>query len=195
MKIRLRSCCTAIMAGALSLSPAQGETQSTRGIYEGIELGFKLCSTHIIGEGHLASEHADMLKGMGVELVEKIPQDIALSTGPLFQPDPIFAKIETVGANLYIVTSPDNIACRVIVADTSDALRNRVRFVDALRQTSTWTYDKRRSRTLNGEMREELTAAGGKLVAIMNGPNTVRDGGRGVQAALTVAAIPPRYLR
>lgn len=195
MGIRLGSICAGLVAGALCLSPAQGETQPTRGIYEGMELGFKLCSTHIIGKGHLASEHAEMLKGMGVQLVEAIPQDIALSTGPLFLPVPIFAQIDTAGANLYIVTSPGNIACRVIVADTTDALRNRVRFVDALRQTSTWTYDERRSRTVNGEMREELTAAGGRLVAIMNGPNTVSDNGRGLQASLTVAVIPPRYLR
>ncbi|ALE16959.1 hypothetical protein AMC99_01668 [Altererythrobacter epoxidivorans] len=77
------------------------------------------------------------------------------------------------------------------MTDTADALKPRIQFVDALRRTSTWTYDQRRSGTFAGQIREELTAADGRLVAIMNGPNFIANDGKGVQAFLTVAAIPP----
>lgn len=162
-----------------------------RGIYESIELGFKLCSKQIIGQGHLAPEHAEMLKDMGVSLAEDVPVDVAQNSGPLFLKDPIYAQIDTDGAGVFIVTAKGHIACRVVVTDTTDALKPRIQFVDALRRTSTWTYDQRRSGTFAGQMREELTAADGRLVAIMNGPNFIANDGKGVQAFLTVAVMPP----
>lgn len=162
-----------------------------RGIYESIELGFKLCSKQIIGQGHLAPEHAEMLKDMGVSLAEDVPVEVAQNSGPLFLKDPIYAQIDTDGAGVFIVTAKGHIACRVVVTDTTDALKPRIQFVDALRRTSTWTYDQRRSGTFAGQMREELTAADGRLVAIMNGPNFIANDGKGVQAFLTVAVMPP----
>lgn len=174
-----------------SASDETNAPPADRSIYESIELGFKLCSKQIIGQGHLAPEHAAMLKDMGVSLVRNVPANVTQNTGPLFLKDPIYAQIDADGAGVFIVTSKGHIACRVVVTDTADALKPRIQFVDALRRTSTWTYDQRRSGTFAGQMREELTAADGRLVAIMNGPNVIANDGKGVQAFLTVAAIPP----
>ena len=182
---------TLCMTSHASASDGVSAPPPKRSIYESIELGFKLCSKQIIGQGHLAPEHAAMLEDMGVSLLEEVPADVAQNTGPLFLKDPIYAQINTDAAGVFIVTSRGHIACRVVVTDTADALKPRIQFVDALRRTSTWTYDQRRSGTFAGQMREELTAADGRLVAIMNGPNVIANDGKGVQAFLTVAAIPP----
>lgn len=182
---------SATTAPAFAAADDVTQTGASRGIYDSMELGFKLCSTHIIRQGHLATEHSQMLAEMGVSLVERVPAFVHANGDPLFLPSPIYAKLETRGADVYIATSPGNFACRVIVAETRDALAARIRFVDALRETPSWNYDQRRSRTFGGQMREELTAAGGRLITIVNGPNTVAHGGKGVQAFITVAVLPP----
>lgn len=193
----LRDTLIALVMGAGAIVPAAAQEAAapvepaSRSIYQSLELGFKLCSNHILRRGHLSSEHTAMLDGMGVTLVATVPEHISLNTGPLFASDRIFAEIATAEAQVYISTARDTIACRLIVADTANALKARIEFVDALRTTSSWTYDTRRSGMQGGMMREELTAAGGRLVAIMNGPNTVIDDGAGIQAFLTVAIIPP----
>lgn len=183
--------CFGAIAPAMAQEAAAPIEPASRSIYQSLELGFKLCSNHILRRGHLASEHAQMLDGMGVTLVDTVPENISLNTGPLFAQDRIFAEVASAEGQVYISTARDTIACRVIVADTANALQPRIEFVDALRNTPSWTYDTRRSGMQGGMMREELTAAGGRLVAIMNGPNTVIDDGKGIQAFLTVAVIPP----
>ena len=82
-------------------------------------------------------------------------------------------------------------ACRVIVADTADGLRGRVKFIDDLRQTTAWTYDQRRSGTVDGMMKDELVLASGLMIAIMNGPNHIaNDGARTV--VFYLALLPPQ---
>ena len=199
MKVRIGTLRNSVLGVVLcgAIAPAMAQEASapvdpaSRSIYQSLELGFKLCSNHILRRGHLSSDHTQMLDGMGVTLVDTVPENIALNTGPLFAQDPIFAKVSSAEGQVYISTARETIACRVIVADTADALQPRIEFVDALRKTSSWTYDTRRSGMQGGMMREELTAAGGRLVAIMNGPNTVIDDSKGIQAFLTVAVIPP----
>ncbi|MEO0463717.1 MAG: hypothetical protein AAF127_11340 [Pseudomonadota bacterium] len=165
---------------------------SSRSITDGFELGFKLCFAHIARRGHLAEEHNEMLLGMGVELAKDVPQKIRESSGPLFKEDRIFAKMRAAGGKMYILSAKNSTACRVVLADTIDGLRHRVAFVDRLRETSAWTYDKRRSGTRNGLMRDELTSASGRAVTIMNGPNYIFNQGNGVQAILTIALLPPQ---
>lgn len=156
-----------------------------------LELGFKLCARHVVRAGILAPEHSEELASLDVQLLDNVPDDIRANTGPLFTQDRIFAKIGQDGANVYVSTAEHSSACRVIVADTNDGLRGRVKFIDDLRRTSAWTYDQRRSGTFDGMMREELILSNGLMIAIMNGPNHIANDGRGIQSFLTVALLPP----
>jgi hypothetical protein len=160
-------------------------------IYQSLETGFKLCSKHVIRQGHLAEEHSELLEGMNVRLVDEVPENIRMSSGPLFTKDRIFAEVETDGASVFVLSTVNSTACRVVLADTTDGLRNRIKLIDNLRKTSAWTYDSKRSGIQNGMMRDELTTASGRMVAIMNGPNTIANGGQGIQAILTIALLPP----
>jgi hypothetical protein len=161
-------------------------------VAERLELGFKLCARHVVRQGILAPEHSEELASLDVRLLDDVPEDVRENTGPLFPQNRIFAKIGQDGANVYVSTAVNSTACRVIVADTDDGLRGRIQFVDALRQTSAWTYDQRRSGTSGGMMKDELLLANGSMIAIMNGPNTIANNGRGIQSFLTVALLPPR---
>lgn len=155
-----------------------------------LELGFKLCARHVVQQGILAPEHKAELAGLGVTLVPDVADYIKANTGPLFVSGRIFAKVGTDSPLVYVSTAANATACRVIVSDTDDALRGRVAFVDNLRRTGVWTYDQRRSGTANGMMKDELLIKSGRMIAIMNGPNTVVNDGRGIQAFLTVALLP-----
>ena len=161
-------------------------------VAERLELGLKLCARHVVRQGILSPEHSEELAALDVRLLDDVPEDIRANTGPLFTQDRVFAKIGQDGANVYVSTAVNSTACRVIVADTADGLRGRVKFVDALRQTTAWTYDQRRSGTVDGMMKDELVLASGLMIAIMNGPNHIANDGVGVQSFLTVALLPPQ---
>ena len=161
-------------------------------VAERLELGFRLCARHVVRQGILAPDHSEELAALDVRLLDNVPEDIRANTGPLFTQGQVFAKIGQTGANVYISTAVNSTACRVIVADTTDGLRGRVKFIDDLRQTSAWTYDHRRSGTVEGMMKDELLLANGLMIAIMNGPNYIANDGVGVQSFLTVALLPPQ---
>ena len=179
----------ALAQAAAAPSPA-GERPNI--VAERLELGFKLCARHIIRLGILSPDHSEELAALDVRLIEDMPEDIRANTGPLFTQDRVFAKIGQDGANVYVSTALNSTACRVIVADTADGLRGRLKFIDNLRQTTAWTYDQRRSGTSNGMMKDELVMANGLMIAIMNGPNHISNDGVGVQSFLTVALLPPQ---
>ena len=155
-----------------------------------IELGFKLCAQHILRDGILSIAHSDQLAELGVRMVESVPQDVRDNSAPLFPANPLYAKIGDSGSSVFIVTAVDSTACRVVVSDTDAALNARIDFVDRLRATSSWVYDTRRSGTASGYMKDELVIKSGHMITIVNGPQLVRDEGRGIQVFVTVALIP-----
>ncbi|MFY8075117.1 MAG: hypothetical protein ACOVNK_05480 [Sphingorhabdus lacus] len=155
-----------------------------------IELGFKLCAKHVLRDGILSVAHKNQLAELDVQMVETVPQDVRDNSAPLFPDNPLFAKIGTDGSTVFIVTAMDSTACRVVVSDTQAALNARVDFVDRLRATSSWMYDTRRSGTANGYMKDELVIKSGHMITIVNGPQMVRDEGRGIQVFVTVGLIP-----
>lgn len=159
-------------------------------VSERIELGFKLCAKHILRDGILSVAYQDQLTELGVRMVESVPQDVRDNSAPLFPTDPLFAKIGESGSSVFVVTAVDSIACRIVVSNTEAALSARVDFVDRLRATSSWVYDTRRSGTANGYMKDELVIKSGHMITIVNGPQMVRDEGRGIQVFVTVALIP-----
>ena len=191
----------ALAAFAMAATPALADEETvpsklaSPGIYERIELGFKLCANHVLQRGHLAKQHTEFLAGMNVELVDTVPDDVLQSSAPVFPRDRVYARLNGENADVHIITAKGHYACRVIISETDDAIRHRINFVDALRKTSAWTYDERRSGMRGQMLWEELTTANGQMVAIMNGPNTVLDGGKGVQGLLTVGLIPPTAKR
>ena len=155
-----------------------------------IELGFKLCAKHVLRDGILSVAHKNQLAELGVQMVETVPQDVRDNSAPLFPDNPLFAKIGTDGSTVFIITAMDSTACRVVVSDTQAALNARVDFVDRLRATSSWIYDTRRSGKANGYMKDELVIKSGHMITIVNGPQMVRDEGRGIQVFVTVGLIP-----
>ena len=155
-----------------------------------IELGFKLCAKHVLRDGILSVAHKNQLAELGVQMVETVPQDVRDNSAPLLPDNPLFAKIGTDGSTVFIITAMDSTACRVVVSDTQAALNARVDFVDRLRATSSWIYDTRRSGKANGYMKDELVIKSGHMITIVNGPQMVRDEGRGIQVFVTVGLIP-----
>lgn len=155
-----------------------------------IELGFKLCARHILRDGILSLAYSNQLAELGVRMIETVPQDVRDNSAPLFPANPLFAKIGDSGSAVFIVTAVDSTACRVVVSNTNAALNARIDFVDRLRATSSWVYDPRRSGTANGYMKDELVIKSGYMITIVNGPQIIRDEGRGIQVFVTVALIP-----
>lgn len=178
------------VAGAVSAPPPSAGARPNV-VAERFELGFKLCARHIIRQGNLTPVDSRMLGDMGVTLTDDVPEDVRQNGQHLFDTERVFARIGTDGPLVHVATAQNAGACRVIVSDTDDALRGRNKFVDDLRSTSSWTYDQRRSGTVGGMMKDELVIKSGLMIAIMNGPNTVVNDGKGVQAVLTVALLPP----
>ena len=182
----------ALLALAQIAAVPLSEGERPNVVADRLELGFKLCARHVVRQGILSAEQSEELGSLDVRLLDDVPEEIRANTGPLFTQDRIFAKIGRDGANVYVSTARNSTACRVIVADTEDGLRGRMKFIDALRRTSAWTYDERRSGTFDGMMKDELLLASGSMIAIMNGPNHIANDGRGIQSFLTVALLPPR---
>ena len=178
------------LAQVAALPPASGEQPNI--VADRLELGFKLCTRHVVRQGILSSEHLEQLNALGVRLVDSVDDEIKENTGPLFSSNRIFAKIGEGHANVYVSTAQNSPVCRVIVADTQDGLRGRIKFVDDLRRTSSWEYDTRRSGTVDGIMKDELKLRNGLMVAIMNGPNHIANDGAGIQSFLTVALLPQK---
>ena len=102
-----------VLCGAIAPTMAQEASApvepASRSIYQSLELGFKLCSNHILRRGHLSSKHTQMLDGMGVTLVDTVPENISLNTGPLFAQDRIFAEVASAEGQVYISTARDTI--------------------------------------------------------------------------------------
>ena len=179
-----------LLAPALAAEAPTGFKQQVTEVSGRIELGFKLCAKHIVRDGILSVAHKDQLAELGVQMVKTVPQDVRDNSAPLFPDNPLFAKIGASGSTVFIITAVDSIACRVVISDTDAALNARIDFVDRLRATSSWTYDTRRSGTANGYMKDELVIKSGHMITIVNGPQMVRDEGRGIQVFVTVALIP-----
>lgn len=179
-----------LLAPALATEAPTHFKQKVTEVSGRIELGFKLCAKHIVRDGILSVAHKDQLAELGVQMVETVPQDVRDNSAPLFPANPLFAKIGTSGSTAFIVTAVDSTACRVVISDTDAALNARIDFVDRLRATSSWTYDTRRSGTANGYMKDELVIKSGHMITIVNGPQMVRDEGRGIQVFVTVGLIP-----
>lgn len=181
--------------GGAAPPPISSAAVSPDVVAQRFELGFKLCARHIIRQSSLNPQNSAELQSLGVKLVRDIPADVAANGDHLFGPDRVFARIGTDGPLVHVATSTDAGVCRVIVSDTNDVLRGRIKFVDDLRATSSWTYDERRSGVVNGIMKDELVIKSGLMIVIMNGPNTVVNDGKGIQAVLTVALLPPTKAR
>ena len=179
-----------ILASAIASEKPPSYTEQAKEVSDRIELGFKLCAQHILRDGILAVQHQDELNQLGARMVDSVPQDVRDNSIGLFPSDPVFAKIAESGSNVYIVTAVNSIACRIVVSDTQAALKARIDFVDRLRATSSWIYDTKRSGTANGYMKDELVIKSGYMITIVNGPQYIRDNGKGVQVFVTVALIP-----
>lgn len=179
-----------LLAPALATEAPSNFKDQVAEVSSRIELGFKLCAKHILRDGILSVAHKNQLAELDVQMVETVPQDVRDNSAPLFPDNPLFAKIGTDGSTVFIVTAMDSTACRVVVSDTQAALNARIDFVDRLRATSSWIYDTRRSGTANGYMKDELVIKSGHMITIVNGPQMVRDEGRGIQVFVTVALIP-----
>jgi hypothetical protein len=179
-----------LLASGIASATTPSYADQAKEVSDRIELGFKLCAKHLVHEGILSVEHRDELKQLGARMVETVPQDVRDNSQHLFGNNRVFAKIGDSGSNVFIVTAPASIACRISVSDTQAALKARIDFVDQLRATSSWTYDTRRSGTANGYMKDELVIKSGHMITIVNGPQYIRDNGNGVQVFVTVALIP-----
>ena len=179
-----------VLASAIASEKPPSYTEQAKEVSDRIELGFKLCAQHILRDGILAVQHQDELKQLGARIIDKVPEDVRENSLGLFQNNPIFARIGETGSNVYIVTAVDSIACRIVVSDSQAVLKARIDFVDRLRATSSWIYDKQRSGTANGLMKDELVIKSGYMITIVNGPQYIRDNGKGVQVFVTVALIP-----
>lgn len=174
---------------AASAEPPSAKEQANE-ISQRVELGFKLCAKHILRQGILSPQDDVALKELGARIIDTVPQDVRDNSGGLFPENPVFARIGERGSNVYIVTAVNATACRVVVSDTQDALQARLDFVDRLRATSSWIYDAKRSGTANGYMKDELVIKSGYMITIVNGPQSVRDDGKGIQVFVTVGLIP-----
>jgi hypothetical protein len=179
-----------LLVAAVAWESPQSYNEQAKEVSDRIELGFKLCAKHVVREGILSREHQDALKQLGARVIDAVPQDIRDNSGPLFPANPVFARIGETGSNVFIVTATNSTACRVVVSDTQAALKARMDFVDRLRATSSWTYDTRRSGTANGCMKDELVINSGYMITIVNGPQYIRDEGKGIQVFVTVGLIP-----
>ena len=171
--------------------PAQPAETASRGVYENIELGFKLCTNHILQRGHLAPADDAMLRLLDVKLLTEVPVEIDAMSNRVFPVNRVFALLGGNEGNVYVTTAKDRLLCQVIVADSLDALAGRARFVESLQKISVWTYHAEHSGVVDGIRRDELSIAGGRLVTLIQGPEAVLNEGRGVQATVTVAIVPP----
>lgn len=179
-----------LLATAIAPEQPPNYAEQAKEVSDRIELGFKLCAKHILRDGILSLQHQGELKKLGAAMIDGVPQDVRDNSAPLFPANPLFAKIGETGSNVFIVTAVNSTACRVVVSDTQAALKARIDFVDRLRATSSWVYDTRRSGTSNGYMKDELVIKSGHMITIVNGPQYIRDEGKGIQVFVTVGLIP-----
>lgn len=165
--------------------------EQSAAIVEKMELGFKLCAKHVVGQGILSAEHKEELAGLNVLLGETPPQDVQLMSTSIFPKDTFFAKIDGEGSNVWVVTSPETPACKVSISDTNAILKARLDFTGKLASTSSWSFDKSQSGTRGGIMREALILNSGLMMVVVDGPQALAEGGKDIQAIMTVILLTP----
>jgi hypothetical protein len=175
-----------LQAGSPASTAQPGQILSDR-----IEIAFRACAQHLARRDYLTDKNRKELEAVGITLGGTPPADVTGMASRLFGAQGIYASVSAPEGEMWIAASAAVPACKVTVANTATALTARYLWATKLRETTAWTFDKTRSGTNGGLMRDmfilNAQRPGGHMVMMLDGPNTIWQEGKGIQMIMTVA--------
>ena len=168
----------------------QGKNAAGVKLAETMYRGFQACGKQIATRKHLTSANAAELKKAGLALSTKPPAEVSAVAATVFKQSPIYAQVSGAAAGVWVVGSAKVPVCRVIVADTAHVLSARKELETQFAASKSWAADASQSYTREGVVRQAYVLGKGKpgqrLMAFIDGPGETADGGKGIQAIITV---------
>ena len=178
-----------------SEASAQPEAASTEvaGITDSVEKGFRACIQQVGNRKFLSTANEVGLAAGGVALSDAASPDVRAVAAQLFTEGPVFGEVVGAPKPVWVVGSATVPACKVTLANTSQAGAARAEFDRRLREAGKWTADQAQSWTRNGVTRQAYVqpaaASGARLLVFVDGPTEPANGGEGIQAIVTVGIM------
>jgi hypothetical protein len=174
-----------------SLAGASGQMLADK-----LDVAFRACALQLSQRGtYLVNGNTKELGKQGIALATPPAEVLGMATR-LFADSGIYASVAAPSGKIWISTSATVSACKVTLADTELALTGRYNWSTRLRSSATWQYDKARSGQSGPLMREffvlNADRPGPHMVMFIDGPNTVFNGGKGIQMIITVTIEPAK---
>lgn len=163
---------------------------------DGIESGFRACAIQVANRGHIARERADALKAVGITLGEVPPDGVVTVASKDLPDDRVYARVDSKAGMLWLMASPTRPLCKITAADTRAVPAAAQRIAERLAKNITWKADAGRSHVTGEVQRRAWTqivgSEGAQLLLVLDGPTQPSDGGKGIQAILSVALVNPK---
>ena len=168
----------------------QGRSVAGVKLAEAMDRGFDACGRQIANRKYLTSANAAGLKKDGMVPSTKPPAEVAAVAATVFKQSPIYAQVTGAAASIWVVGSATVPLCRVIIADTSEVPAARKELAARFAAAKSWSPDAEQSYTREGVVRQAYILnkdkPGPKLLTFIDGPGETSDGGKGIQAIITV---------
>jgi hypothetical protein len=183
---------------AAAAPQASAVAEQATAIADAMETGFRACAQQIARPGYLAAPNTAVLAAVRLAIEPAAPPPVLAIANeqPELKAAPIFVRLAgPTPAQVWIIASPDQPICKVTVADSPDILGARIALQRKFMADGAWTYERAKSGTANGLMRQvfALDAArpGAHMLLLIDGPNSVNNDGAGIQAILTIGVVNP----
>jgi len=162
---------------------------------EAMQRGFTACALQVTERKHLTAANASVLTKAGFTLSAAPPEDVKTVAAQMFKADATFAQLTAPGAAIWVIASPTLPACKVTIAGTKDVLGARAEIDRRFRGAKAWSHDPARSWTRDGVSRQAYILnkdlPGRHMMMLVDGPTALVDGGKGIQAIMTIGFIKP----